>query len=556
MKLADVRYIAFEGGGGKGIVYLGAVRALEAANKLPLSKADREGETASDRLDGISGASAGAITVFFLALGMNADAIDKRTKAIDPRTGKPEFYGFYDDPQPGLYKGVHYRPGKGNCPTFVVDSPTLVREDRPGAGPSGETLSVATGMSILETGRQYDDRSIAEDKAAKLYKIYKFVYPLGFLKTLLRAGAARRKFKRAGRINQLAEKLSEQPSLLNWYVYSLLFDRGLFSGINIRSYLHRVMVEEICENFDVTISLEEAERLTYAQFHKITSNDLRIAGTNVTRGIPVYFSKDLTPDFPVVDSICMSMSIPFVFKPTLCQAWVDTRQTYESPHNVRYRGFFNDGGTLNNLPIHAFDFVGQEDNFMKKVVPLNQGMFGVRCTGGVPSDCAEDPKFPFDANYRRYLDEMAAKNSALRKNRRSKRSFKPEDVPTCVTAKPFQIDMESGALSPLVAFAGSLFNTLMYTSEDGQIRAENEAAQTTELYSYDVGLFDFTLPQSLSDFVQARAAIKLGAALDIDKATISTLVLKYYYGAKTDTAEVERYIDRAYKRAAADRTPP
>jgi|GEM_PF-2463038 len=548
MKASDIRYVAFEGGGGKGIVYLGAIRALEAAGKLPLAKADREGPDAANRLDGISGASAGAITVYFLALGMGADAIDARTRATDTRTGKPEFYGFYDDAQPGLYKGVTYRPGEGNAPTYVVDAPEVERETRPAAGASGEALSVASGITTLFTGKPYLDRPLAEAAANKLYALYRFVYPFTFIKTALRAISARRKLRKAGAANQLAEKLGEAPEDLNRYFYSLLFDRGLFSGINLRTYLQYATVEELYYNFDVEISMEEAARLTYCRFYELTKNDLRIAGTNVTRGIPVYFSKDLTPDFPIIDSICMSMSIPFAFKPTLSQAWADMSQAADSAHNQRYHGFFNDGGTLNNLPIHAFDFAGEEENFGKKVVKLRSDMFGVRCTGGNPADCGEDEKFPFDPKYRSYLDALNKKNAERPKAERLK-PLKPEDVEVCAVPKPFHIDMVFGPLSPLLAFAGNLFNTVMYTSEDGQIRSVEEFRQTTELYSYDVKLFDFTIPESLSDFVQARAAIKLGAMIEIDKAAILQLVIDNYYNAET-AAEIERYVDKAYERAA------
>jgi NTE family protein len=66
MQYKDIKFIAFEGGGGKGIVYLGAIRALEAVKKLPLSKKNRDNpDLKGDLLTGISGASAGAITDIF-----------------------------------------------------------------------------------------------------------------------------------------------------------------------------------------------------------------------------------------------------------------------------------------------------------------------------------------------------------------------------------------------------------------------------------------------------------------------------------------------------------
>lgn len=539
MNVEDIKYIAFEGGGGKGIVYLGAVRALEKAGKLPLALADRDPEKSESkkRLDGIAGSSAGAITVYFLALGMNADAIDVRTRETDELTGKSKFFGFYDNAQPGLYKGIHYRPGEGNVPTYVVDAPEIVREPREGFEP-GTTSMVATEIKTLRSGQAYVDRSAAQATANKLYSLYKFIYPLGALKLATRALGARRKLKKAMATNQVAEKLSEVPGDLNKYVYSLMFDRGLFSGINLRDYLHAATVEELRKNFGKELSLEAAARLTYRDFYEITNNDLRIAGTNITLGVPVYFSRHLTPDFPIVDSICMSMSIPFAFKSTLLEAWVDMERPRDALHNLRYRGFFNDAGILNNLPIHAFDFEGRQDNFENGVANLHKGMFGVRCTGGQPTDREEDPGLESDPLYICYSEERAAKATAQKKK-------KAEHPPP----PPLHIDMAYGAFSPLIDFAGKLYNTLMYTSEEGQIRAANEFAQTTELFSYDVGLFDFTIPETLSAFVQARAAIKLGAMIQIPEADIEDLVLKYYKDQKVDTAEVKKYIIEAYVRA-------
>jgi predicted acylesterase/phospholipase RssA len=103
MKFSDLRYIAFEGGGGKGAVYKGAIVALEdlihkswkngVCSKLVSGELTTAGPDAADsgagtsildyyekpgtlRIKGISGASAGAITAFPLALGLTSDDIE------------------------------------------------------------------------------------------------------------------------------------------------------------------------------------------------------------------------------------------------------------------------------------------------------------------------------------------------------------------------------------------------------------------------------------------------------------------------------------------------
>ena len=61
-----IKYLAMEGGGGKGCVYLGAIIALEELGLLPIRP------DGTSRIRGIAGASAGTITAFLLALGLRA----------------------------------------------------------------------------------------------------------------------------------------------------------------------------------------------------------------------------------------------------------------------------------------------------------------------------------------------------------------------------------------------------------------------------------------------------------------------------------------------------
>ena len=89
MKFEELEYIALEGGGGKGAVYLGAIKALEElCKKDTLNLENTEGvtnaksildytdiKTKTLKIKGISGSSAGAITAFPLALGLNSDDI-------------------------------------------------------------------------------------------------------------------------------------------------------------------------------------------------------------------------------------------------------------------------------------------------------------------------------------------------------------------------------------------------------------------------------------------------------------------------------------------------
>ena len=90
LSINDLKYIVMEGGGGKGSVYKGAIIALEELiakrfNAIEIENLNREpsimdhyikgDEDKKPLIEGVAGASAGAITAFALALGLNSDEI-------------------------------------------------------------------------------------------------------------------------------------------------------------------------------------------------------------------------------------------------------------------------------------------------------------------------------------------------------------------------------------------------------------------------------------------------------------------------------------------------
>ena len=75
----EICYLAFEGGGGRGAAFLGALRVLRQCDIIAFRK---DSGTKAQRLDeaktlGVSGASAGAITACLLAAGYEAILDDR-----------------------------------------------------------------------------------------------------------------------------------------------------------------------------------------------------------------------------------------------------------------------------------------------------------------------------------------------------------------------------------------------------------------------------------------------------------------------------------------------
>src|SRR3989338_6291190 len=126
--LKDLNYLAFKGGGGKGIVYLGCIDVLSHSKVglLPLKLPVRVKKPGLGQgIIGISGTSAGAISAYLTALGLTADEIRNESGMLEPR--KNPFYDpNYDPNMPPLengmqsenedtagsfYKGDEYWPG-------------------------------------------------------------------------------------------------------------------------------------------------------------------------------------------------------------------------------------------------------------------------------------------------------------------------------------------------------------------------------------------------------------------------------------------------------------
>lgn len=121
MSIDELKYIVMEGGGARGNTYLGAVRELEVQlenrvinNKTNESKAEITGRkhgimdyTKQDPnvpekyipiIEGVAGASAGAITTFALVLGLNSDEINTVLKF--------DFSSFLSEVDAGKYRMI------------------------------------------------------------------------------------------------------------------------------------------------------------------------------------------------------------------------------------------------------------------------------------------------------------------------------------------------------------------------------------------------------------------------------------------------------------------
>lgn len=352
--LNNVRYLTFEGGGGKGLVYLGAIAALERTLNPDLRPraSDSSGQdlgpapgalmTLTDRslfdinthpdkrpFAGVSGASAGAITALFLAMGMSSLDIDNEINTIiaegltlgNPARRVPasRFEQFFDNPLPYWNLTVDPTPGEKQFENkFTADAP----------------LSLLTA----EVAWKGIASEIADDP------------------TLLQLTLIRRLF--------LTHREREKDKDYMLYFQSLLANRGLFTLRKVRDYFRGVIRRRLINRFGNWSTMfpdipADPGLLTFRQFLKVTGVDLVVMGSNSSQGSSLPFSAGATPDFPVAEAVMLSMSIPVLFKPL----YVDT-VVHSNPKDLRvrdinafYKGLWVDGGMLNNYPRHVFKYI-------------------------------------------------------------------------------------------------------------------------------------------------------------------------------------------------------
>jgi predicted acylesterase/phospholipase RssA len=332
----DIKYLALEGGGGKGVTYLGAIRALESMGILPIN-IERPGQ---NQIAGISGASAGAITALLLGIGLTS----RQLEAVLAQSSV--FDGFFDGPAPGNYR--------------LVDS-----QGRSTTGGTPRVDRVSNLVAAAQTGVR-----ITAPGAA----------------TVIRVGAS-------AVLGSLLDKLP--PAAVNrlraaplTYLNNLMSDLGLFPGFAARRFFQTIMARHLSRrilaaaggNFSKVLAPESIGFLT---FFELTGVDLVITGVNVTKHRPAMFSCRLTPDFPVADAVAISMNLPVIFKPVRVDAEVPVTAFNDSA--TAYQGLWVDGGVLNNLPIHAFDANFTEPaRAASGTEPLNSHVVALRLTTGQP----------------------------------------------------------------------------------------------------------------------------------------------------------------------------
>ena len=498
MMAKKIEYLTFEGGGGKGIVYLGAIKALEKKELLPIP-VKPIAEVATENfvtrfldkdIKGISGASAGAITAFLLAMGLDSAQIAEiMTREFD---GINKFLTFFDDPKAFIHQK---NSNEDDIKGFVGLQRSVKIENN--------TIDLKSKKS------NYPSNIIGGPlKRTLLSIIYKYI-----------------DFKFQIPDEDLLNRLTREPLERDYFIANLLYGKGLFNGFGIRTFFSELMNEFLIEpnkiyltenarSFPFIKAKTPPHGLTFRHFFFLTGVDLRVTGVNLKKKRPYYFSAFHTPDFPVIEAIAISMNLPGIFRPI----------SVESRNRT---GEWIDGGLLTNYPIHAFDNVENEykntltpgssilssdfakdydfDELPNEPLDFNPNVFGFDLVSEFPKGIDKKTKdiwlkrkavkitenegseYNFNEIFEQILkltnpliplpvkiQESIKKNikELYGKDNSSKKKSEEQDI-------------------QILKLFGDLYNAFLYPSSEGQIRSKEERKNTINLPTYNLEVTEF-----------------------------------------------------------------
>ncbi|MEO1489322.1 MAG: patatin-like phospholipase family protein, partial [Pseudomonadota bacterium] len=294
----NVQYLCFEGGGGKGIIFLGAVKELERRGVLTY---DRYRLAPNGQIRGIAGSSAGALTAVLLSCGYNARYLQRLVLGTSGNSYTPafNFNRFFD------------------LPTSSMPDPT----------PAG----------CRNSSRAWAWRGVGAALSSAL--------PSAWIL--------------ASRVNAASDAKMKIGAYPTQYMLNLIRQWGTFSGCASHNLFNELIARQAARRAGRSNKHAEYRNLTFAQHYRLFGCRLVLTGSNFSTGKTGFFSAETTPNFPVAAAARISMGLPLIFKPMVISSAKASQYAARSnnPRNMdarSMRGVWVDGGYFNNLPQRAF----------------------------------------------------------------------------------------------------------------------------------------------------------------------------------------------------------
>lgn len=337
---ASVRYLVFEGGGGKGFAYLGALQAFKHPD-VGILKEHYPGagyQIDPARIDGVAGASAGAIFAALLACGIRYETLEETIKG-----NKLDNALNMDSKEEIMEFRIPYPEGSFGF--------ARVPKDHFSTPPPAKT---------------------SEDKWSPPFNIIQNWISQTF-----------------EYINIAYGKIESIKALPSYF--------GLNSAYNLRLYVNKLILEGLSQYAEAISKATQTRKpdvpsggaLTFGMHYEIMKLPLSIAGFNAEKGELVYFNYKTAPDMAIADAVRISMSIPVYFLPVYIDRFPEKyappasrveigSSSFSKEEKEKLRGIWVDGGIRANLPAEAFDELVEED---PKEVKANMLLLRVGSSG-------------------------------------------------------------------------------------------------------------------------------------------------------------------------------
>jgi NTE family protein len=386
----DVKYLVFEGGGGKGLIYLSPLQALEELDILSYKTVNVNGKDVyrldHKKIHGIAGTSVGGLTALLVAAGFTSEEIHTvLTSNLDEK--------ILDSVEFGKLPTVH-----------TLDNPRHIISDRP----------IDKDRMLFDKYWETFKHSRKTLKGlvklpVKAFKEFNMGFFSGLVKWYIDYESRKVVIKEPkheifGVIHDIAKTKTTKSAIdivlenSADSMYSLKYDLGLFLSESLRD-----AVDEFIE-FKSGI-----KNCTFEQFYDTFKIDLVLTAFDVSTNEVYYFRNDKRwKNLCVADALRMSVSIPMVFKPVVMKIEGDKIVTVTD--EISSANYIVDGGLGNNFPIHVFD---EEDSD-----ELNPHVLGFRLIAARPFVEGETTFFGYLENIFLSLLKLTSESQLKRESER------------------------------------------------------------------------------------------------------------------------------------------
>jgi predicted acylesterase/phospholipase RssA len=398
-QLSQIENLIFQGGGVKGIAYLGAIKVLcdeNAASHIKLAKIKRVG-----------GASAGAITALLVALNHNYQELQGILTELNMKELLDDFEldGFKIRDQvfklvslaKALQKREDLKNEIKNLIAYVIFHFVKNYAEKQAHSWLADKSETAIINKIKEQFLPADKLVLSEGNQDKIDNyLKKLLHEIFLISSEAFNWVDEKCGQYFGKTFHFIRGQAEQT--LNNFIYQL-FEK--YTPINLRDaekFFLSLVDEEKKPLFKDLTELNETQNALYIIVNRIIwgkpgifpgeafkrwleekiankthkaditfkqlkeqkhYKDLYIVALNLSTGLTTIFSHEHTPDVIVAEAIRASMSIPYFFVPTkVLTSKGDYQEEYHADDKVKpYTPLFTDGGVLDNYPIWLFDHI-------------------------------------------------------------------------------------------------------------------------------------------------------------------------------------------------------